>query len=117
MDQRGTIDPPFCRPGFSGYASDRPALRGTGIAPAVASLGECPVTTSVPGLAVLLTLCVASAGALAAESAVEIAAAPAEPFAFADFTWLTGNARTKESPLSTAAFTGELRVDVDWVHD
>src|SRR5216684_306831 len=25
----------------------------------------------------------------------------AEPFAFADFTWLTGNPRTKESPLDT----------------
>jgi len=30
---------------------------------------------------------------------------------------LTGNARTKKSPLSTPAFTGELRVDVDYVHD
>lgn len=36
---------------------------------------------------------------------------PAEPFAFADFTWLTGNPRTKESPLDSKAFTGELRVD------
>jgi putative OmpL-like beta-barrel porin-2 len=44
-------------------------------------------------------------------------APPAEPFAFADFTWLTGNARTKESPLGTAIFTGELRVDVDYVYD
>ena len=44
-------------------------------------------------------------------------AAPAEPFAFADFIWLTGNARTKESPLGTAIFTGELRVDVDYVYD
>jgi hypothetical protein len=41
----------------------------------------------------------------------------AEPFAFTDFTWLTGNPRTKESPLDTKAFTGELRVDVDYVHD
>lgn len=43
--------------------------------------------------------------------------APAEPFAFADFTWLTGSPRTTESPLETAAFTGEFRVDVDYVHD
>lgn len=40
-----------------------------------------------------------------------------EPFAFADFTWLTGNPRTKESPLDTKAFTGEFRADVDYVHD
>jgi len=41
----------------------------------------------------------------------------AEPFAFADFTWLTGNPRTKESPLETKVFTGEFRSDVDFVHD
>lgn len=40
-----------------------------------------------------------------------------EPFAFADFTWLTGNPRTKESPLRTGVFTGELRVDASYVHD
>jgi len=41
----------------------------------------------------------------------------AEPFAFADFSWLTGNSRTKESPMDTKVFTGELRVDSDYVHD
>jgi hypothetical protein len=35
----------------------------------------------------------------------------AEPFAFADFTWLTGNPRTKESPINTEVFTGEIRFD------
>jgi Putative beta-barrel porin-2, OmpL-like. bbp2 len=42
---------------------------------------------------------------------------PAEPFSFADFTWLTGNPRTTESPLDTKVFTGELRVDTDYVYD
>jgi hypothetical protein len=41
----------------------------------------------------------------------------AEPFSFADFTWLTGNPRTTESPLETKAFTGEFRADVDFVQD
>lgn len=41
----------------------------------------------------------------------------AEPFAFADFTWLTGNSRQKDFPLDSKVFTGELRVDVDYVHD
>ncbi|HVP61388.1 MAG TPA: outer membrane beta-barrel protein [Myxococcaceae bacterium] len=40
-----------------------------------------------------------------------------EPFAFADFTWLTGNPRTTESPLATPAFTPELRVDVAFHYD
>src|SRR5262245_33020990 len=34
-----------------------------------------------------------------------------EPFAFADFTWLSGSPRTKESPIETPVFTGEFRVD------
>ena len=44
-------------------------------------------------------------------------AAKSEPFSFADFTWLTGNPRTAESPLDTKVFTGELRVDTDYVYD
>jgi hypothetical protein len=38
----------------------------------------------------------------------------AEPFAFADFTWLTGNSRTKESPIDTKAFTAEIRADTNF---
>jgi len=34
-----------------------------------------------------------------------------EPFSFADFTWLTGNPRTKESPIDSKFFTGEFRID------
>jgi len=43
--------------------------------------------------------------------------ARAEPFAFADFTWLNGNARTKEVPLDTKFFTPEIRADVNYVYD
>jgi len=43
--------------------------------------------------------------------------AASEPFAFADFTWLNGNARTKESPMDTKFFTPEIRADVDYVYD
>jgi Putative beta-barrel porin-2, OmpL-like. bbp2 len=39
---------------------------------------------------------------------------PSEPFAFADFTWLNGNARTKDTPYATSFFTPEVRVDVDY---
>ena len=49
------------------------------------------------------------------------AAAPdkkkAEPFAFADFTWLTGNPRTKESPIDSKWFTAEFRIDANYTHD
>ena len=45
------------------------------------------------------------------------AATPAEPFAFADWTWMNGNARTKDSPLDTKFFTAEVRADVGYVYD
>jgi hypothetical protein len=38
-------------------------------------------------------------------------AKPAEPFAFADFSWIPGNYGAPEHPLSFGPFTGELRVD------
>jgi hypothetical protein len=41
---------------------------------------------------------------------------PAEPFAFADFTWLTGNPRTKDLPLDSKAFTGEFRADMNYTY-
>ena len=41
----------------------------------------------------------------------------AEPFAFGDFTWLNGNARTKTIPLDTKFFTPEIRSDVDYIYD
>jgi hypothetical protein len=37
-----------------------------------------------------------------------------EPFAFADFTWLNGNSRTKDTPYATNFFTPEIRADVDY---
>src|SRR3989442_7140907 len=44
--------------------------------------------------------------------------APAsEPFAFADFTWLNGNPRTKTAAMDTKFFTPEFRADVDYIYD
>ncbi len=46
-----------------------------------------------------------------------VAQKAAEPFAFADFTWLNGNSRQKDSVLDTKYFTGEFRADVNYVYD
>ncbi len=43
--------------------------------------------------------------------------AKTEPFAFADFTWLNGNPRTKEVPFDSKFFTPEIRADVDYTYD
>jgi hypothetical protein len=40
-----------------------------------------------------------------------------EPFAFADWSWLTGNPRTKDLPYDTKFFTPEFRVDANYVYD
>jgi len=40
-----------------------------------------------------------------------------EPFAFADFTWLTGNARTVDTPYATRFFSPEIRSDANYTYD
>ena len=39
------------------------------------------------------------------------------PFAFADFTWLNGNSRQKNSVLDSKYFTGEFRLDATYIYD
>ena len=57
-----------------------------------------------------------------AENETKPAPAPAaekaaEPFAFADFTWLNGNSRQKEFPLDSKYFTGQFTFDGNYVYD
>jgi hypothetical protein len=40
----------------------------------------------------------------------------ADPFAFGDFTWLTGNPRTTLSPMDSKFFTGEFRADTNYTY-
>jgi hypothetical protein len=60
---------------------------------------------------------VASPPTMTSKAAVPLKPKAAEPFSFADFTWLNGNARTSESPIDTKVFTGEFRVDVSEIND
>src|SRR6266850_3952195 len=41
----------------------------------------------------------------------------AEPFAFADWTWLNGTPRTKTPAFDSKFFTPEIRADVDFIYD
>ena len=54
------------------------------------------------------------AEALLPESAPE---KPAEPFAFADWTWLNGNARTEQPAFDSKFFTPEIRADASYIYD
>jgi hypothetical protein len=40
-----------------------------------------------------------------------------EPFAYANFTWLTGNPRTVDTPYATKFFTPEIRSDANYTYD
>jgi hypothetical protein len=93
--------------------ASQPASPGAATVPGVENeRGTASGTaTAVPGEAAAPGL-----GPQATEKGKSGAAQPgkAEPFAFADFTWLNGNARTKEVPLDTKFFTPEIRADVDY---
>lgn len=43
--------------------------------------------------------------------------AKAEPFAFADFTWMNGNSRNKQPALDTKFFTPDIRFDAGYIYD
>ena len=65
-------------------------------------------------LALILTIGDARADSSSAESAK---ATPAAPFAFADFSWVPGNAGASDRPLTFGPFTGEFRLDDAFHYD
>ncbi|MGA8029696.1 MAG: outer membrane beta-barrel protein [Bryobacteraceae bacterium] len=58
-----------------------------------------------------------SQGLTAQESAAPAKPQKAEPFAFADWTWLNGNPRTKDVVFDSKFFTPEIRADVAYHYD
>src|SRR6266481_5336064 len=95
-------------------ASTTPVASTTGVAAPVATSGVTPANPDLfsKGSAAAVEPQATDKGKLATTKT------PAsEPFAFADFTWLNGNPRTKQVPLDTKFFTPEIRADVDYVYD
>jgi hypothetical protein len=86
---------------------------------AASALSDAKAGLSQPAAATQPAPAVASPVAVAANSEQPPAQAPAskEPFAFADFTWLTGSPRTKDIPMDTKFFTPEIRADIDYTYD
>ena len=92
------------------------------VGPARAGATSNPATPATPATTTESTVNIAAANSLAAvstnqEQKARTKPAKAEPFAFADFTWLNGNARTKESPMDTKFFTPEVRADISYIYD
>ena len=80
-----------------------------------------PSSVNAPSVApVAATVASPAVAAAVTKSQEQASVAPpqkAEPFAFADFTWLNGNARTKELAMDTKFFTPEIRADIDYIYD
>ncbi len=102
---------PFSQPGSLSPTASSVAASAAGVPPATTTEAIANVIPAEKALA--------SVSPQALEKGKSGAAKPlaTEPFAFADFTWLTGNARTKESPMDTKFFTPEIRADVDYIYD
>ena len=78
-------------------------------------LPHLPIALFLCACATVLALATPPAHAAPADSTA--AKAPAsDPFAFADFLWVPGNAGSSDRPLAVGPFTGEFRLD-DAYHD
>ena len=82
--------------------------------PPAAPSGTSPL--ALPGVAAAATSAGVGPQAMEKNPTTSVKLAKAEPFAFADFTWLNGNARTKDTPYATSFFTPEIRADVEYTH-
>ncbi len=83
------------------------ALKGVTVAKPAAEVPEAHLTQPKVSRPVVQT---------ASEAKAE-KPAKAEPFAFADWTWLNGNPRTKTPAFDSKFFTPEIRTDVDYIYD
>jgi hypothetical protein len=74
-------------------------------------------TTVLSALALgfCVQIAASAAGAQTSACGTDTTGKKPDPFAFADFTWLNGNPRTTDSPLSTTYFTGEFRADISYI--
>ena len=71
---------------------------------------------SVGTVVLALSTATIASGQTAAPVGPPAEAKKADPFTFADFTWLSGNPRTKDSPLDSKVFTGEFRADTSYTY-
>src|ERR1700687_3644728 len=101
-------------------ASSQPSSLSPTTSTAASAPGVTPATVAGVNANVIPTEKVAASAAPQATEKGKSGAAKVqstEPFAFADFTWLNGNARTKELAMDTKFFTPEIRADVDYIYD
>jgi Putative beta-barrel porin-2, OmpL-like. bbp2/Carboxypeptidase regulatory-like domain len=103
--------------------------RGMPEEPASSTPAVSSAPTGSPAASALAAAQVQTASSTAAAAAAAPAAAPAaatfepqkqtlaDPFSYADYTWLNGNSRNKDTPLATKYFTPEVRFDTNFMED
>ena len=79
--------------------------------------GETAESSSAEQAAAVKTVSLSATTQPPAEQAKVEKPKPAEPFAFADWTWLTGNPRTKKPAFDSEFFTPEIRADIAYIAD
>ena len=100
--------------------SPTPSAASSAFPPSVPGTADVPAeaaSTSTPSGKAGLEPTAAVAQSPAADQPQAQTQAASEPFAFADFTWLNGNPRTKDLPFDSKFFTPEIRSDVNYVYD
>lgn len=103
--------------------SDNTAALKTAEKELLAGKGATVMSSASPAMPVGPSPTQAEAAQTAAPASPAPPEIPAEittksaPFAYADWTWLNGNARTKDTPLATKYFTPEFRADVNYTFD
>jgi hypothetical protein len=88
-----------------------------GGSPAVVNSAIANVPAPAAGISTSDAAHALPAQSVAEQAAKQEAKKPAEPFAFADFTWLTGNPRTKTPAFDSKFFTPEIRADIAYIYD
>ena len=91
-------------------------LKQSGIAPAASKELPPSITQSFAGAPGPISSAVQSSTD-SSQAPPEAKPGKTEPFAFADWTWLNGNPRTKEPAFDSKFFTPEIRADVAYHYD
>jgi hypothetical protein len=95
--------------------SEEPAATAPAVSAATASSAAAPALAAAQVQAASSTA--AAAAAPAAPSFDPQKQTLADPFSYADFTWMNGNSRNKDTPLATKYFTPEVRFDTNFIED
>ena len=104
-------------PNRSAMAAPNPPASAAAVPASAASMAGAPAEAATPPGSAALAPDARVAQSMAADQPQAQPQGAAAPFAFADFTWLNGNPRTKDIPFDTKFFTPEIRSDVDYVYD